>query len=118
MRGSYTSETATISWPGRSLSCRMRPRARPPVPITATRMRSFAPSAEEGATRQPARRPVVAPRETPRNRRRPDGSLVLIWLLLGFRRDGVERLVARAQRVRGLAHRLIEVQEVMPGGVV
>src|SRR6185436_20158137 len=111
MRGSYTSETATICCPGRSLRFRMSPRARPPVPITPMRMRSFAPSAEAD-TRVPASR-TVAPRDVRRKRRRPDGSDVsLMGFLLGagpyhrppaaaVRSPGLPRVLVRPAPARG-----------------
>src|SRR5438876_3804536 len=60
----------------------MRSRARPPVPITPMRTRSFAPRADAGAGRHPVRRAVVAPMEVPRKRRLPEWILsVMLWLL-------------------------------------
>src|SRR5690242_6911487 len=65
----------------------MRPRARPPVPMTPMRMRSFAPRADAGAGRQPARSAVVAPREAPRKRRLPEGLRVSV-MVCSFRPPG------------------------------
>src|SRR5258707_15017858 len=78
----------------------MRPRARPPVPITPMRMRSLAPRAEAGDGRHPARSAVVAPREAPRKRRLPEGSLsFLVMLELTLAHQDVAPAAGRAQRM-------------------
>src|SRR5258706_101906 len=62
------------------------------------RMRSLAPMAEAGDGRHPARSAVVAPREAPRKRRLPEGSLsFLVMLELTLAHQDVAPAAGRAQ---------------------
>src|SRR5688500_7843706 len=81
----------------------MRPRARPPVPITPMRMRSLAPWAEAGAGRHPDSRAVVAASEVPRNRRRLDGGVLPGMALSGLLIRDAHGAIAAAETVVGPA---------------